>query len=132
LSVSTTAPDPGETITISGAGWGADEVVTLVLHSTPVILASPLTDSNGAFSVPATIPSDVQGTHVLTGTGGTTGDTVSITLTIGFEPPTGGGGGGGLPNTGVVVWGVGTVAVALLALGAALVVSGRRRRSAAA
>lgn len=130
LSVSTTAPNPGETITISGAGWGAEEVVTLVLHSTPVTLASPLTDGNGTFSVPATIPSDVQGVHVLTGTGETTGETVSITLTIGGEPPTGGG--GGLPNTGLVVWGFGTVAVVLLTFGVALVVSGRRRRSTAA
>jgi LPXTG-motif cell wall-anchored protein len=132
LSVSTTVPAPGQTIIISGTGWGADEVVTLVLHSTPVTLASPLTDGNGAFSVPATIPSDVQGDHVLTATGGTTGQTISITLTISSQPATGGGGGGGLPNTGLMVWGFGIVAVVLLTLGAALVVSGRRRRSAAA
>jgi LPXTG-motif cell wall-anchored protein len=131
LAVSTTTPAPGETITVSGNGFGPNEVVTLVLHSVPVTLASTLTDSNGTFSVPVTIPSDVRGVHVLTATGRTTGTTFSITLTIGFEPP-GGGGGGGLPNTGLMVWGLGIVAVALLTLGAALVVSGRRRRSAAA
>lgn len=130
LSVSTTTPAPGQTITVSAAGFGANEIVDLVLHSTPVTLASPRADSNGTFSVQVTIPSDVRGVHVLTATGRTTGKTVSITLTIGFPPPTGGG--GGLPNTGLMVWGFGIVAAILLVLGTAFLVFGRRRRSGAA
>jgi hypothetical protein len=53
-----------EQITLIGTGFAHDSTVTVVLYSSPVVLGTLLTDGNGDFSLPITVPADLDtGAH---------------------------------------------------------------------
>jgi len=127
LSVGTTTPVAGGSLTVGGTGLGSNLPGTITLHSAVVTLGSFTTDSSGSFTATVTIPSDVSGTHTLVAA--TSVASTSITLNIGgTAPPNGGGKPGGIAFTGAAVIGVGFLGVALLVGGGILLFAGRRRK----
>jgi hypothetical protein len=132
LSVSTTTPAVGATITVTGTDYGANETVELTLHTAVYTLGSAHTDASGGFTTSVTLPAGVSGTHTLVGTGMTSGGVASVTLVIGGSGTGGTGGsngGGGLSNTGAAVIGVGALGITLLIAGGFMLVAGRRRKA---
>ena len=79
------------TIALTGTGFGPDEQVDIVLHSTSIDLGTATTDADGTFmqsvSIPTTTPA---GSHQIVATGETSGKTASFPLTIdpAAPPPT--------------------------------------------
>jgi hypothetical protein len=65
LSVSTTHPLVGETITVSGTNFNAHTGVHLVLDSKAHSLGTFNTDAQGSFTAQVQLPSGVLGTHVI-------------------------------------------------------------------
>lgn len=130
LSVSTTTPPVGGTITISGTGWGANDTVNITLHTATYPLASPTADASGAFTTTVTLPAGVSGRHTIVAVDPTTGQTASVAITIGAPSAAPGAapGGGGLSNTGVAVISIGALGVVLLVGGGLMLLAGRRRR----
>lgn len=128
LSVSNQTPVEGGSFVVSLSGFRANEGITLTLGST--VLATGTTDSSGSFSSTVTLPPGVTGQQTIVGTGAS-GDTSSVTITIGAASAAGSSGGssGGLPDTGVAVIGVGVLGVLLLIGGGFLLIAGKRRRS---
>lgn len=139
VSVSTTTPHSGETMTVSGTGFTAGEQVTVELESTPRDVGSATVQANGTFTAQITIPTDMYGKHQLIVTGGHPSCPVSaITLDIQSSAalgeqigPNGGGGGGGgaLSSTGVQIALLLAIAAVALAAGVALTRAGRQKRS---
>lgn len=71
-------------ITVSGAGFGAGEPVTVHLNSaTGRILTSTTATSSGTISVTATIPTAVYGPHDIVAVGSAIGTTARMAFTIG-------------------------------------------------
>lgn len=70
LSVSTTHPLVGETITVSGANFNAHAGVHLVMHSKSYDLGTFNTDAQGSFSAQVRLPFGVVGTHVIVAVSG--------------------------------------------------------------
>lgn len=130
ISVSTQNPAVGGSLTISGDGFAADETVSLTLHTQTYNLGSATTDVSGRFTATVTLPAGVSGAHTIVATGLSSGQTTSITITIGSSVSSSASS-GGLPNTGVAVLGVGVVGAALLIGGAAMLVVGQRRSASA-
>lgn len=129
IAVSTQNPPVGGSLTISGEGFAAGETVSLSLHTQTYNLGSANADDSGRFTTTVTLPSGVSGVHTILATGLSSGQTTSITITIGSSVSSSAG--GGLPNTGVAVLGVGGVGAALLIAGAAMLVVGQRRSASA-
>jgi hypothetical protein len=130
LTISTTTPFPGQTITIAGTNFTAGVAVTIELD-TNVTLGHATADSSGSFSIPVTLPSNLTGNHLIravgTGLGNCPVDPIQIFAS--GAGPSSAGNGGGLASTGVdILTGV-AIALALLALGAFLTGSGKRRSS---
>jgi LPXTG-motif cell wall-anchored protein len=146
---------PGETFIFSGRGFLAGETltITVTLGSNPAatgasIAGGPsravpgilpmadtfttIADSNGAFSIPLTI--NAPGVYTLTATGNTSGVSASATVTVVGAQGTGVSAGTGTPlaNTGadasLLLWGA--AGVAALGIGAASVITVRRRAKA--
>ncbi|MDT4938521.1 MAG: hypothetical protein QOG80_2192 [Pseudonocardiales bacterium] len=137
IASSTTAPQAGATIEVSGTGYQANEDVAITIGGISVGTAH--TDGAGNFDPAVVVPASLTGDQPLTGTGasGQPYDVDSLVLVIsafGVEPTntgTGTGtGGGGLASTGVQVAAFTGLGVALIAGGAIAVAVGRRRRSA--
>ncbi len=126
LSVGTTTPAPGGSLTISGAGLGSNLPGTITLHTTVVTLGTFTTDSSGGFTATVTIPSDVSGTHTLVAA--TSVASISITLDIGGAAAPNGTTKPGTAFTGAAVIGVGFLGAALLVGGGILLFAGRRRK----
>ncbi len=137
ISVNVTTIAPGGSVTVSGAGFLPNELVSIDIGG--VHLATVRANANGVVVATVSIPAGLSGNEsiTMTGLGGS-----GTTLTVGVDvtspaapnnvanngiPNSGGGGGGGLPNTGVAVIGIGSVGLVLLATGAVLMVAGRRR-----
>ncbi|GAA0726483.1 IPT/TIG domain-containing protein [Dactylosporangium roseum] len=57
------AAEPGQEITLEGSGYAPFSTVVITLYSDPTELVSVLTDANGDFAQPITIPSDLQGSN---------------------------------------------------------------------
>ncbi len=117
-------PTPGQTITVSGSGFSANEGVTIILNPGGIVLGTATTDANGNFSVQVTIPSNLApGTYSIGLEGNPIGDVSCASFTIV-------GGGGGVSFTGtslnVPVWTA--LAAILLATGMILLVAARRRQ----
>jgi hypothetical protein len=70
LSVSTTTPPVGGTITVSGTGFTAHAVVKLELHSKVYDLGSATVQADGTFSVSVKLPDGVTGHHLIVAVGG--------------------------------------------------------------
>jgi sugar lactone lactonase YvrE len=57
---------PGEALTVIGTGFLPYSTATIVVYSSPVVLATVVTDANGDFSKPVTIPATLEvGSHNL-------------------------------------------------------------------
>jgi hypothetical protein len=129
LTVSTTTPFPGQTITVAGANFTANVAVDIVLDTNDV-LAHVNADASGSFSVDVKLPADLVGNHVIravgTGLGDCPVDPIQITAQ-GSAPSSSSG--GGLASTGVDILTGLAIALALLAVGAFLTGSGRRKAS---
>ncbi|MHB1139955.1 MAG: hypothetical protein ACYC2O_13450, partial [Microthrixaceae bacterium] len=138
---------PGGTITVSGSNFGPHTMVTVVLHSDPVVLGSVLTDAVGSFTTTFVVPAGVPaGAHhiVLEGVDAAgNARTVSTPVTItGSAMPVGDAPGAATPGTsraaapaalamtGTTVAGVVGSGLAMLLCG--MCVLGVRRRRAAA
>jgi hypothetical protein len=129
-TISITVVTPGGTITINISGFHPREVIIIVIHSTPVQLASVAANASGAASATFTIPNSIPtGLHTITATGLTSGHVVSFPVRV--EQATAAGAGPGLSNTGVAAVALGTVAGIFLIGGIAFTVAGRRRNNAA-
>jgi hypothetical protein len=128
IKLSTTTPNPGQTITVSGQDFTPDIDVSVVLD-THTVLATTHTTANGTFAVDVTLPAGVTGTHTISATGDprlASGDcpAASVTISIGAESSTSS---GGLASTGVdILTGV-AVALALIGAGVLITRSARRR-----
>ena len=88
VSSSTSSTGPGGSLTVSGSHFVPGGSITIVLHSTPVTLATTTADPTGSFSVSVTIPSDtVPGAHEIIASD-TSGDSASTDLTVTGTVPT--------------------------------------------
>ncbi len=70
LSVSTTTPLEGASITITGKNFAPNASIRLELHTAVSVLATVTSDRNGAFSTRVTLPAGVTGTHQIIPVGG--------------------------------------------------------------
>ncbi|HJQ42936.1 MAG TPA: hypothetical protein VJ831_07625 [Jatrophihabitantaceae bacterium] len=126
MSVSTTNPRPGQTITLTGANFEpAGSTVTIVLD-TGAVLAHVTIDASGSFSIPITMPTGVTGNHLILAqgyAGQCPPDPVQVTISTSGE------GGGGLASTGVDILTGLAIAIALIAGGVLFARSGRRSHS---
>jgi hypothetical protein len=128
LAVSTTNPQAGETITVSGAHFVPNASVRLELHTTVFVLKTVQADASGDFTTTVKLPDGVTGTHTIVAATGvpTSGHcatpTVTITIQGGSQPP------GGTSFTGVDVLAMVLGAAVLLGVGIALNRSGKRRK----
>ncbi|MGY1813092.1 fibronectin type III domain-containing protein [Blastococcus sp. SYSU D00820] len=133
-----TTAEPGQEITLIGHGFLPYSTVTLVVYSTPQTLGYATTDANGNFVKTIRVPTTLAaGQHTLVAYGvDPDGDPHSMAMAItvgepGATPVASSTVTGGLAYTGTPFEAV-PVAVAgglLLVAGAALVVTGRRRRA---
>jgi LPXTG-motif cell wall-anchored protein len=132
-SISTSNPEPGGKVSVSGGGMVANEQVAIELHSTPVLLKAVQADANGAYSAEVKLPTDATCSHELVAVGKTSGRTVTTDIVIGdpahcpeLNGGAGSGAGGGLPKTGAQVAGIALLGAALIGGGVTL----RRRAKA--
>jgi len=145
VTVSDTAPCPGDAVTVTAQTFAPGTTVTVKLGDT--VVGTPAADASGKVSLQVTIPAgQAQGAVQVSATG-TGGDDASLTVNASVNvvacnetPPTttpgggggGGGGNGGLPKTGSdSTMTLVRVGVALAAVGGLLLaVSTKRRRRA--
>ena len=135
LSVSTTHPLPGETITVSGINFDAHAQVHLVMHTKVYDLGTVTTDANGSFSTSVKMPNGVYGRHVLIAVSGAAhiqGCPGRPIVVVHPHRPGGtnsgtGGHHGGNAFTGVDLLVILLVAAGLLGAGIALTRGGKRR-----
>lgn len=115
LSVSTSAPHPGQAIQVSGTGFHAGSTVTLVLHSPAVKVGTAKVAKNGTFTTSISIPKDLApGRHLLYVDGGHPGCPVDpAVLRVAGTPGSPSGG----PSHHLAVTGSDVLAGLLIALG---------------
>ena len=142
IASSTTVPQQGQTIEVSGRGYAADENVDIYIGG--ILVGHATTDNSGNFDPPVVVPATLIGNQPLTGVGASHQpyDIDSLVLNIqaagvgGSSSASGGAGGtsssngGGLASTGVEVAAFSAIGAALILAGIAFAVFGRRRRSA--
>lgn len=143
VSVSTSNPAVGGTLTITGIDFGANEQVRNELLSDPVTLNVVTADANGAYTTTVTLPAGFRCAHTIRGTGVTTARTASTAITIGRcrdsdddhehgddehgdhdsdDASGNASGGSSLPRTGAIaLTGIGVIGLAFLAVGSATV-----------
>jgi hypothetical protein len=134
-SVSDNTPTPGETITVTGGNFCPNSQITVLFDGEEI--GHGHADGAGQFSDQVTIPADATpGHHVITlsglGSDCQTPATVEIPITVvsGAEGAAGGGGGGGggVAFTGANI-SLGMLALAaMVIIGAASLIVGRRRK----
>jgi hypothetical protein len=71
LSISTTTPLAGSSITVSGADFVPGASVRIELHTKVYVLAHVTTSTDGSFSVKVKLPAGVTGDHTIVAIGGT-------------------------------------------------------------
>jgi hypothetical protein len=132
LSVSTTHPLPGETITVTGAGFTPGGRVHLVMHSKTYDLGTFTANAHGNFTAQVTLPNGVFGHHFIIAASGAPhikqcqGDPIQIQSPSHTTPP---GGHHGTSFTGTDILLIVLIAAGLLAAGFALTRGGKRRHS---
>jgi LPXTG-motif cell wall-anchored protein len=105
----------------------------IIIHSTPRSLGTITTDGNGNGSATFIVPAGFTGSHSVEVRDAVTGHSTSTAVALthvdtGAPASTSGkASGDGLPNTGAAALGVGALVLVLLAAGAALYLTGRRR-----
>ncbi len=83
----------GGQLTLSGGGFGPNEMVKIELHSAPVLLATVPSSGSGTFSTTLTIPaSTTPEVHTLVATGLSSGRVFSTPITITASGSSSGGG----------------------------------------
>lgn len=128
ISLSASVAQCGGHVTVTGTGFAANEVVTITLHSKPVVLTTVTANGSGNFSVVVNLPAGVDGHHTIVATGAT-GDKASAKITIeSCGAGTAGGSHGPTAVTGVAIMAIGGLGVLLLAAGTVLLIGARRRR----
>ena len=153
LTVTPNVIPVGGTATVTGAGWRADEQVTLAMYSSPVVLGTLRSDADGSISTQIRVPvGTTLGTHTICAMNATAAlnpvrnlcapvTVVSVTPTQPVNPEvtpvpsvvagnTQTDGAGSLAFTGLEPWQLVLVGLLLLALGAELYRRTRRTRSA--
>ena len=127
VSISTTSPFPGETVTIRGANFDKNAHVSIVMSPPGRTLASLSTGSSGSFTAHVTIPTSATGTETISVVGGAPADCLPNTVVIHIQTTAAPPPGGNLSNTGVDILVGLLVALALLGAGLFLTRTGRRR-----
>ncbi len=125
-TVSDTTPAPGQTVTVSAAGFMPNSTVMIVLDPGAAGLGSATVNATGVFSASVTIPASASGarTIVISGKGTSTAPlTLSVAVNIGAA-------GSGIPTTGseslpILLWAIGATGAGAALWGG---VSVRRRR----
>jgi hypothetical protein len=131
LSLSTTHPLPGETITVTGTGFTPGAKVHLVMHSKTYDLGTFTAGAQGGFTAQVTLPNGVFGHHFIIAASGAPhikqcpGDPIQIQAPGPTTPP---GGDHGTSFTGTDILVIVLIAAGLLAAGVALTRGGKRRR----
>lgn len=148
LSVQPSVIARGQQAAVSGAGFGPGEQVTVILYSSPVVLASATTGADGTLSTRVTIPADTAlGAHEVVAMNATSAVRPARTLRASIEVTDGGpavtvtpvtsqvlasssggsSGSGALPRTGLDPWPLIVAGLAMVAMGAVLLARFRRR-----
>ena len=114
-------------MTLTGTGYAPNSTVSLYIYSTPTLLATVQTNGTGSFSKVVTIPANLApGAHHLVSAGvDPSGNPRYLTSAVSVAQATGTLAWTGFETLPVLLGGVLTVAV-----GAGLVLVGRRRRTA--
>ncbi|GIG53007.1 hypothetical protein Dsi01nite_110480 [Dactylosporangium siamense] len=60
-----TTAEPGEQIVVIGTGFAPYSTATITIYSSPLTLGTVVTDGNGNFSKPVTVPSSLTGSHTV-------------------------------------------------------------------
>ncbi|MER7282877.1 IPT/TIG domain-containing protein [Dactylosporangium sp. NPDC000244] len=113
---------PGQDIVVIGTGFAAHSTATITLYSTPLTLGTVVTDGNGDFSKPVTVPASLAaGVHTLVAQGvAPSGNPRAMKLTVTVAPraaaPS-----GGLAVTGAPAGPMALAGLAMLLAGAVLV-----------
>jgi hypothetical protein len=140
MSLSTTTPVVGETITVEGVDFIPDAHVRLELHTKVYVLADLTVSGSGTFSTHVTMPSGVSGSHAVVAIGGSAGGATCpdnpvqiVRLHNGSQGTDANGGGtdnngGGTAFTGVDVLLLLLIAALLIVAGVMLTRGGKRRR----
>lgn len=135
LSVSTTHPQVGASLVVTGAAFAPRATIRLELHTKVYALATVHSDADGAFSTRVTLPAGVHGRHLIVAVGGAVASCPAdpyqaLSIQTGGTTVTGTGsssGNGGLASTGLDVALLLLIAALLIGVGVAL----NRRRPAA-
>ena len=129
LAVSTTMPEEGATITVSGRFFTPGAVITLVLHSQTFVLGTVTVAADGTFTASVTLPHGVTGAHLIIaegqGNAKCPADPIQIQIQGGHTPN--GTGGTGTSTTGVDVAMLLAVALGLIGVGVLVTAQGRAR-----
>ena len=134
LTVSETVVEPGDTITVSGSGYAPNSSVTVTMEreggGTPTPLGTFTTNSSGSFSGDVEIPETTAVGRYVMRASGSDGQCIGVArvLSAGFTVRAAAAAAAVGPRTGtdVLPWLI--LAVAVIAVGGALVLVGRRRR----
>jgi hypothetical protein len=129
VSISTTTPFPGQTVTISGANFDKNAHVSIVMTPPTVTLASVTTSATGTFTVQVTIPANITGTKTISIVGGAPAGCLPNSIVITIQTPATAPG-NHLSNTGVDIFAGLLVALVLVCVGLFLTRTGRRRHEA--
>lgn len=131
LSLSTTTPLVGETITVTGSGFTPGANVHLVMHTKVYDLGTFKADSHGNFTAQVNLPDGVTGAHVIVATSGAAHVNRCPGVRIHIHAPAGTSAGPpghhGTSFTGVDVLIIVLIAAGLLGAGVALTRGGKRR-----
>lgn len=133
LATSTTHPQPGATITVTGTSFDADATIRLYIEKPRTFLRSVKSDADGSFSTTVTLPDGLTGNRVITAIGGQVNvcpiDPVQISIQGGAAASAGGGGstngGGGTAFTGVDIAALLAAAAGLIGVGVLMNRKGR-------
>ena len=119
---------PGKKLTVSGTGYAPGSMVSVVMYSTPQVLTTVVADASGNFTVEVTVPAGLAaGKHTVVASGvDANGVLRYVTLPITVTTT----GGAMLANTGADVTVPALGGIAVLGLGAGLIVVARRRTNA--
>lgn len=131
-AVSDGTPPVGGTENLTCQDFGANDTVSITLHTVVVNLGTAPTDASGNVNTTVTLPAEVAGQHTIEVTDPTTDQTASVSITIGGSGTGGesaGSGSGTTSATGVAVMTLLGVAVVFLVGGGVLLYSGRRRKA---
>ena len=131
LTLSSSTLLPGQTVTLSGGGADPGATVTITFASDPVVVATVVADGNGDFTATFSVPEDAtEGTHTISAiSNGVVLATATVRILASTEENEETEGELAFTGSHTLQW-LG-VAAGLIALGAVLLVTIRRRRAAA-